>query len=71
MQYNTTPPFNTGKVKIGLLYTPPMNSVISTDETAIQSALLHRSATHGSSTLAYWLYGFALSVFSVSLISFA
>lgn len=35
-----TPPYNTGKVKIGLTYEPPKRSDISTDESRLQNALL-------------------------------
>ncbi len=35
-----TPPYNTGKVKIGLLYVPPPNWSASRDSFALQTALL-------------------------------
>lgn len=35
-----TPPYNTGKVKIGLAYEPPMRRVQSIDEARIQDALI-------------------------------
>ena len=34
-------PYDTGKVKIGLLYTPPNNSVMSVDAERLQDALLN------------------------------
>lgn len=35
-----TPPYNTGKVKIGLTYEPPKQTYISDDESRLQNALL-------------------------------
>jgi len=35
-----TPPYDTGKVKIGLCYTPPATRYVDSDDFAVQSALL-------------------------------
>lgn len=40
-----TVPFDTGKVKIGLLYTPPNNYVMSVDAEKLQDALLNPRST--------------------------
>jgi hypothetical protein len=37
-----TPPYDTGKVKIGLCYTPPPNWSAGRDSCRLQSALLSR-----------------------------
>jgi hypothetical protein len=39
-----TPPYDTGKVKIGLLYVPPPNWSASRDSFALQTALLSDTA---------------------------
>ena len=35
-----TPPYNTGKIKIGLTYEPPRRSQMSDDESHLQNVLL-------------------------------
>lgn len=35
-----TPPYDTGKVKIGLCYTPPVARYVSPDDFDVQTALL-------------------------------
>jgi hypothetical protein len=38
-----TPPYDTGKVKIGLCYTPPAARYVDSDDFAVQTALLSSS----------------------------
>jgi len=38
--HHPVPPYDTGKVKIGLCYTPPSNWSVSRDALLLQSALL-------------------------------
>lgn len=42
--YRRVPPYDTGKVKIGLCYTPPANWSASRDSLTLQAAFLSRSA---------------------------
>lgn len=51
-----TPPYDTGKVKIGLLYVPPPNWSASRDSFNLQTALLSRSVGRGP--IASRLFGF-------------
>lgn len=43
-----TPPYDTGKVKIGLCYTPGPNWSVSRDSFDLQTALLPRAAVRPS-----------------------
>ena len=45
-----TPPYDTGKVKIGLLYVPPPNWSASRDSFALQTALLSETTIRPSFT---------------------
>lgn len=64
------PPYQAGKVQVGLLYTPPLRRHFSADEDRLQAALLDSSTPGLSSPVLTrrslsWLAGGALVVFSV------
>lgn len=48
--YHHVPPYDTGKIKIGLYYTPPSNWSASRDSLTLQFALLSRPAVRPSFT---------------------
>lgn len=66
MQRQATP-YNTGKVRIGLAYEPPVRQVLSDDEHRIQDALLGLHDNTQDKRLKRYV-GLALFVFLTALV---